>query len=57
MIHVKQYAKKEMDDWNGVGLARWKGKTFNAANTNYYNLPWEKEALSSSRQICKHGME
>ena len=44
MIHVKQYAKKEMDDWNGVGLARWKTKTFNAENTNYYKLPWEKEA-------------
>ena len=45
MIHVKQYARKEMDDWNGVGLARWKGKTFNAANTNYYNLPWEKSCI------------
>ena len=44
MIHVKQYARKEMDDWSGVGLARWKGRTFNAANTNYYNLPWEMEA-------------
>ena len=44
MIHVKQYARKEMDDWSGVGLARWKGRTFNAANTNYYNLPWENEA-------------
>ena len=44
MIHVKQYARKEMDDWSGVGLARWKGRSFNGANTNYYNLPWEKEA-------------
>ena len=44
MIHVKQYARKEMDDWSGTGVARWKTKTFNAANTNYYNLPWEKEA-------------
>ena len=44
MIHVKQYAKKEMDDWSGNGAARWKGKTFNAEKTEYYNLPWEKEA-------------
>ena len=44
MIHVKQYARKEMDDWSGKGLARWKGKTFNAEKTDYYNLPWEKEA-------------
>ena len=44
MIHVKQYAKKEMDDWSGNGAARWKGKTFNAEKTDYYNLPWEKEA-------------
>jgi len=44
MIHVKQYARKEMDDWSGNGAARWKGKTFNAEKTDYYNLPWEKEA-------------
>ena len=44
MIHVKQYARKEMDDWSGTGVARWKTKTFNAENTNYYKLPWEKEA-------------
>ncbi len=44
MIHVKQYARKEMDDWSGNGAARWKTKTFNAEKTDYYNLPWEKEA-------------
>ena len=44
MIHVKQYARKEMDDWSGTGVTRWKTKTFNAENTNYYKLPWEKEA-------------
>ena len=44
MIHVKQYARKEMDDWSGTGVARWKTKTFNAEKTKYYDLPWEKEA-------------
>ena len=24
MVHVKQYVRKEMDDWNGVAVARWK---------------------------------
>ena len=27
-----------------VMVFRWKGKTFNAEKTDYYNLPWEKEA-------------
>ena len=43
MIHVKQY-QKEMDDWNGVGLVVGKVK-LSAQIANYYNLPWEKEAI------------
>ena len=43
MIHVKQYARKEMDDGIVSGRARWKKKTI-AMNTAYYDLPWEKEA-------------
>lgn len=44
MIHVKQYARKEMND-NLVegGNAVWRGKKV-SPNTTYYNLPWEKEA-------------
>ena len=44
MIHVKQYARKEMTD-NLVenGQAVWRGRKVNP-NTKYYDLPWEKEA-------------
>jgi hypothetical protein len=44
MVHVKQYARKEMND-NLVegGCAVWRGKKV-SPNTTYYNLPWEKEA-------------
>ena len=44
MIHVKQYARKEMtDDLVENGQAVWRGRKVNP-NTKYYDLPWEKEA-------------
>lgn len=39
MIHVKQYARKEMD----AAGKQWK-KSSIIEGTSYYNLPWEKEA-------------
>jgi len=43
MVHVKQYARKEMDNGQTNGRARWKSKSI-PMDTNYYDLPWEKEA-------------
>ena len=43
MIHVKQWVRNEMDDGCSGNIARWKSKTI-PADTNYYDLPWEKEA-------------
>ena len=44
MIHVKQYARKEMtDDLVENGQAVWRGRKVNP-NTKYYDLPWEREA-------------
>ena len=44
MVHQKQYARKEMNDGDvQSGSAVWKGRKVNP-NTDYYNLPWEKEA-------------
>lgn len=44
MIHVKQYAYKEMDGeiMHGETLRWKKGKV--KKGTSYYDLPWEKEA-------------
>lgn len=52
MVHVKQYVRKEMDDWNGLAVARWKNKTV-LPNTNYYDLPWEKEAYELQAKLAK----
>lgn len=43
MIHVKQWVRNEMDNGCTGNAARWKSKTI-PADTNYYDLPWEKEA-------------
>jgi len=45
LVHVKQYARKEMDDGIVSGRARWKNKVI-SFETNYYDLPWEKEAYA-----------
>lgn len=43
MIHVKQWVRNEMDDGCSGKPARWKSKII-PADTDYYDLPWEKEA-------------
>jgi hypothetical protein len=40
MIHVKQYARKELVDVNAVQY--WKGR--NCQDVSYLEQPWEKEA-------------
>lgn len=40
MVHLKQFAKKELDD----GLSKWKGCNVDSDNMNYHDLPWEVEA-------------
>ena len=52
MVHVKQYVRKEMDDWNGVAVARWKGGTV-LPNTSYYDS-WEKEAYRLQAKLAKN---
>ena len=48
MVHVKQYARKEMDD---QGM-RWK-KAKVKEGTNYYDLPWEKEAYKMQDKLAQ----
>jgi hypothetical protein len=38
MVHVKQFAKDELDP----ALTRWKSKDH--SRTEYWDQPWEKEA-------------
>lgn len=53
MVHVKQFARKEMDDGQQNGRARWKSK-FIPMDTNYYDLPWEKEAYRMQDKLAQH---
>ena len=47
MIHVKQYVRKEMDEFGG----RWKTRKI-ARDTNYFDLPWEKEAYRMEKKLA-----
>jgi hypothetical protein len=40
MVHVKQYARKELSPYGSV----WCGKTYNPKKVSYWDLPWEIEA-------------
>ena len=51
MVHVKQYARNEMNDGIVKGRARWKTK-FIAEDTNYWDLPWEKEAYRMEKKLA-----
>ena len=44
MVHVKQYARREMNDWQYKEVYyKWKGR-YIPDSTNYWDLPWEIEA-------------
>ena len=47
MVHVKQYARNEMNDWvhdsTREKYYKWKGTSV-PEKTNYWDLPWEIEA-------------
>ena len=51
MVHVKQYARNEMNDGIVKGRARWKSKMI-PEDTNYWDLPWEKEAYRMEKKLA-----
>ena len=50
MVHVKQFAKNEMDDFQINGRQRWKSGTV-PKNVTYYDMPWEKEAMRLQEKL------
>lgn len=53
MVHVKQYAKKEMDPiTNDEGNYRWKREVI-SGKTLYNELPWEKEAYDLQETLVE----
>lgn len=47
MIHVKQFAKKELKDYLRSDKVKWKGKVFALEKVKYWSCPWEKEAYKN----------
>jgi hypothetical protein len=59
MIHVKQYAYRQLRFTDSVEKTRWKGRSVNERNYRYENLPWEKEAFGGEdklflRYVCEN---
>ena len=50
MVHVKQFARNEMDDFPINGRQRWKSGTV-PKNVSYYDMPWEKEAIRLQEKL------
>jgi len=48
MIHVKQYARKEL--YNRHGKVMWKRKDY--TGVNYVDTPWEKEAYKLEKMLA-----
>lgn len=49
MVHVKQFAKKELKDYLRSEKVRWKGKIFHLEKIKYWSCPWEKEAYKKDK--------
>lgn len=47
MIHVKQFAKRELKDYLCSDKVKWKGEVFCLKETEYWSSPWEKEAYEN----------
>jgi hypothetical protein len=45
MVHVKQYANGELKDYVKVDRVKWKNTIINTNEMNYYDYPYEIEAL------------
>ena len=50
MVHVKQFARNEMNDYLVNGRYRWKSKTI-SQNTPYEKMPWEREAARLQEKL------
>lgn len=52
MVHVKQFARKELRDFN-YNVFKWKGEKLTIDDNDYYSSPWEVEALSKEKPLYK----
>ena len=45
MVHVKQYAKGELKDYVKMNKVKFKNEFIESSKVDYWELPWEIEAL------------
>jgi hypothetical protein len=51
LVHVKQYARGELNDSCYGNYQKWQGVMYNEQLISYKDLPWEKEALQLEREL------
>lgn len=56
MIHVKQYAKRELRE-KPNGQMMWKKQPFDKKGVDYIDLPWEVEAYANERELYESYLE
>lgn len=51
LVHVKQYARKELVDMCSGNYKMWNKTLYNENIVGYKNLPWEKEASEQEKVL------
>ena len=51
LVHVKQYARKELMDTTSGNYQKWNQVLYNENIVGYKNLPWEKEACLLEKEL------
>ena len=51
LVHVKQYARKELVDMCSGNYQMWNKVMYNENIVGYRNLPWEKEAIEREKVL------
>jgi hypothetical protein len=51
MVHIKQYARKELVDVRYGNYQKWNGFLINDHMVDYFDLPWEREAHIMEKQL------
>ena len=58
MVHARQFVTGEMKDSSkGVDYTVWKGKQIQISALNYYDLPWEIDALGREYGLYRRWIE
>lgn len=53
IVHVKQYARKELVDMCSGNYQMWNKVLYNEVLVEYKKLPWEKEAIEQEKVLYK----